>query len=102
MSLRVRRMTLGLATLTLLTSLFLVAQGFLNAPEALASCPEQTWCDPPIQVESQSCCCTPYPASRLYAIVWQFCYWQEWDCTINTYAYLLNAGCFGGFCWCPE
>jgi len=102
MSLRVRRMALGLATLTLLTSLFLVAQGFLNAPEALASCPERIWCDPPFLWETNECCCSgPWAYYRMAWLV-QTCYWQEVDCTINSHQFYSGPGCWGGFCTsCP-
>lgn len=97
MSSRVRRMALGLATLTLLTSLFLVAQGFLNAPEALASCPERTWCDPPFLAERAGCCCLAHARS---AMLLQTCYWQEYDCTINWDNIKLDDGCIGSYCYC--
>jgi hypothetical protein len=97
MSLRVRRMALGLAMLMLLASLFLVVRGFLNAPEALASCPERTWCDPPVVQDTPICCCQ---IGRNYAHVYQTCYWQEVDCTINSDTYEIGSGCFGNnFCW---
>ena len=98
MSSLARRMALALATLTLLTSLFMVAQGFLDAPEALASCPERTWCDPPYIVEKGWCC---YSSNRIFAQSWQWCYWQEWDCTINSQLIYLGQGCFGSYCNFP-
>ena len=95
MSSRVRRMALGLATLTLLTSLFLVAQGFLGAPEALAACSERTWCDPLYLVELPDCCLS----YRRHAEMYQTCYWREVDCTINVNSYYHGHGCWGSFCW---
>ena len=100
MSSRVRRMALGLATLALLTSLFVVIQGFVSAPEALASCPEETWCDPPFTVDTDECCCNIRPWGYYRAILYRFCYWQEVDCTINREIFLLDIGCFGNLCWC--
>jgi hypothetical protein len=99
MSSRVRRMALGLATLTLLTSVFLVVQGFLNAPEALAACSERTWCDPPIVYDTFRCCCDAY---RWYGDMLQMCYWREVDCTVSSEMFYVGSGCFGSFCClCP-
>jgi len=89
-------MALGLATLTLLTSLFLVVQGFLSAPEALASCPERTWCEYEV-VDLSECCCSDM--HRMAALI-RYCYWQEWDCTINWTWGQVADGCFGSACWC--
>jgi len=97
MSSRARRMALGLATLTLLTSLFLVAQGFLRAPEALASCPERTWCESYV-VDLGGCCCPD--KYHMWARMHSICYWQEWDCTINAWYTYFDEGCYGSFCWC--
>ena len=97
MSSRVRRMALGLATLTLLMSLFLVAQGFLNAPEALASCPERTWCDPPYDVPTTACCCFQ---QNMLICQFQRCYWQEYDCTINEDVWNPSCQCTGSYCSC--
>lgn len=99
MSSRVRRMALGLATLTLLTSLFMVVQGFLNAPEALAACSERTWCDPVYTQPSWICCC---PEQRYVVYRMQWCYWREVDCTINSTLYLRSWSCGGSSCWCPQ
>jgi len=91
-------MALSLATLTLLTSLFMVAQGFVGAPEALAACSETTWCDPLFTQDTNICC---YSVSRRWAHLYRWCYWREWDCTINSYLDNLGAGCYGSFCWGP-
>jgi len=98
MSSRVRRMTLGLATLTLLASLFMVVQGVLYAPEALAACSERTWCDPPYIVDEGECCCGAY---RRLTGLWQECYWREWDCTVNHSLVYHGSCCCGDFCGCP-
>jgi len=51
-------MALGLATLTLLTSLFVVVQGFLGAPEVLAACSERIWCEHTSGwYDIGTCCC---------------------------------------------
>jgi len=94
-------MALGLATLTLLASLFLVVHGVLNAPEALASCPERTWCDPLFLWETDECCCSGYWPYWHKAWLLQTCYWQEVDCTINSHQFYLGSGCWGSFCECP-
>jgi len=100
MSSRVRGMALSLATLMLLTSLSLVVQGFLNAPEALASCPERTWCGPPSGwYQILVCCCAYRRWMQARTIT---CYWQEWDCTINTWDQREYRCVFDeGPCQCP-
>jgi len=102
MSPRVRRMALGLATLMLLTSLLLVVQGFLNAPEVLAACSESTWCNPPWTVDYPLCCCGGAGHEHRWALLFQTCYWREVDCTINSEMFYLGAGCFGSYCPCQS
>ena len=98
MSSRVRRMALGLATLTLLMSALFVVRGVVDPPDqALASCRERTWCDPPWQQQTTSCCCS---TGRWKVFTLQTCYWQEWDCTINWYTAVVGEDCTGSSCRC--
>jgi len=91
-------MALGLATLTLLASLFLVAQGFLGAPEALASCREETGCGDVFYEPTSICCCYNH---TWMAYGYRWCWWREVDCTVNWDKILVDQSCYHGtYCDC--
>jgi len=98
MSSQVRRMALGLATLTLLASLFVVVQGFVSAPEALAACQPMSGCyDQTFTQPSNWCCCSSHRfAVWLCRTCWRVNLWCEaswWNECFDYY-------CAGSDCWC--
>jgi len=99
MSSRVRRMALGLATLTLVTSLFLAVQGFLDPPEqALAACEPMSGCyDNSFTVESPYCCCSRH---RFSVWVCHTCWEITLSCDVYYHTECFDFYCAGSFCGC--
>jgi len=98
MSSLARRVAVLLAAFTLLTSLFLVVQGFSDPPEALAGCIPTDGCQSWFPVETNTCCCGPQ--SRL--VTWQrWCWHVKVNCDI---VWSLETSpiqtCTGSWCRC--
>ena len=99
MSSLARRMALGLATLTLLTSLFFAAQGFLDPPEqALAACEPMSGCyEPSFTAEQPFCCCS---AGRFIVYVCRHCWRITLSCDVQYYDECFAQYCAGAGCAC--
>lgn len=100
MSSRARRMALGLATLTLLASLFMVIQGFVDPPgRALAACQSQyVNCYPVTEYRWYECCCHN---ERSHICLCRVCDKINLDCSVD-YDVLICDACYcaGGWCGC--
>lgn len=91
MSKQARRIAMSLAALTLLASLFLAVQPFLDPPdEALAACEVQISCWPWVTITSGYCCCG---SERLELCGCQRCTKINLDCSVTQY---WNCP----YCWC--
>lgn len=99
MSSRVRRVALGLATLTLLTSLFTVIQGFVDPPgQALAAC-EVMYVNCSDQFRDYrpwECCCHN---ERYHICLCRICDKINLDCSV-TYDVMVCDACYCAGYWC--
>lgn len=101
MSKQVRRIAMSLAALTLLTSLVLAAQAFLDPPdEALAACQVEVTCYGWCTIGSPFICqCS---TGRYQECRCQWCSKINLDCTVTYFwdcPYCYFSGCC---CTCPE
>lgn len=96
---QVRRVVLGLAALTLLTSLFLAVQGFFNPPDqALAACEVQVSCGSLYYVGRPFVCCCS--TEKYEECLCRMCTRVNLDCSVTRYRECPYCYCSGCCCEC--
>lgn len=90
---------MGLATLTLLASLFVAVQGYLDPPEqALAACQPETGCGAYYWYPVYQWCCEDHWQWRVPMYIARDCYRIDLNCDVIYWTETLGWFCGGPFC----